>query len=126
MSLLLGAEYQVLKDRRCHKRDEPSPAPDTTKPTIKLTSYVGSKGLSAAHVYIVGIHSGCLPKSALQISDVEVAQFVVALTQTRKLCHLISNRWMVSPVLDGKRVPRFESSPFVDWISESLYGASNR
>ncbi len=29
---------------------------------VKITSYEGSKGLSAQHVFLIGLHSGNLPE----------------------------------------------------------------
>lgn len=89
---------------------------DALETTVLMTSYVGSKGLSAEHVFIVGAHNGSLPKNPRKVSDVEVSQFVVALTRTRKRCHIISNRWFIAPIMNGKRQPKNEPSLFVEWL----------
>jgi superfamily I DNA/RNA helicase len=67
-----------------------APELDKSKPAIKLTSFEGSKGLSAQHVFIVGVHENELPKNALDIKDLEICKFLVSLTRTRKQCHLLT------------------------------------
>lgn len=59
------------------------------KPKIMVTSYVAAKGLSAAHVFVTGLNVGHLPYREDPTDD-EVRQFLVALSRTRKQCHLIS------------------------------------
>ena len=77
--------------------------------TIKLTSYEGSKGLSAQNVFIVGFQEGDLPRNATKISDLEICKFLVALTRTRKQCHILyTKRWSGQP----KR-----PSIFLKWIN---------
>ena len=63
---------------------------DKSKPTIKLTSFEGSKGLSAQHVFVVGVHENELPRNASDIKDLEICKFLVSLTRTRKQCHLLT------------------------------------
>ncbi len=84
---------------------------DKTKPSILLSSFVGCKGLSAGHVIIVGSNDGSIPKDPTNIRDIEIAQFLVALTRTRKQCHIVSNRWLISP-----RDHESPSTSFLDWI----------
>lgn len=84
-------------------------AEDVTQPTVKMTSFEGSKGLSAQHVFILGLQEGDLPRDAANISDLEVCKFVVALTRTRKQCQVLYT-W------------RFGGNPkrpslFLDWVS---------
>lgn len=94
---------------------------DKTKPTILLTSFKGCKGLSAGHVFIVGVHNGSMPRDASAIKDVEISQFIVALTRTRKQCHIVSDRWLVAPVgRDKKPIPAFQKSTFISWIPTEL------
>jgi hypothetical protein len=61
----------------------------TDVPAVRVTSFEGAKGLSAQHVYIVGMHNGELPRASRSIKDLEICKFVVALTRTRKKCTLI-------------------------------------
>ena len=67
-----------------------SPEADKSKPIIKLTSFEGSKGLSAQHVFVVGVHENELPKDAVAIKDLEICKFLVSLTRTRKQCHILT------------------------------------
>lgn len=98
------------------EEEEPQPIPLR----ILLTSFVGCKGLSAGHVFIVGANSGSIPKDVNNIRDVEISQFIVALTRTRKQCHIITNKWFVAPVKKGKPVKPFEKSLFISWIPSVL------
>ena len=94
---------------------------DQGKPTILLTTYKGCKGLSAGHVFIVGTHDGSLPKDRNAMEDREISQFVVALTRTRKQCHVISNKWFIAPRDgNGQFVAPFEPSPFAEWIPDDF------
>lgn len=75
---------------------------------------IGSKGLSAGHVFIVGFNNGHLPRDRYDISDDEVCQFLVGLSRTRKACHVISvgrygKGWL-------------EPSDFAGWIAPHLEG----
>jgi superfamily I DNA/RNA helicase len=63
---------------------------DAVKPIIKLTSFEGSKGLSAQHVFVAGVHENELPKDASDIKDLEICKFLVSLTRTRKQCHVLT------------------------------------
>ena len=67
-----------------------APEVDQSKPVIKLTSFEGSKGLSAQHVFVVGLHENELPKRISDIKDLEICKFLVSLTRTRKQCHLLT------------------------------------
>ncbi len=92
-------------------------------PTIKLASYVGCKGLSAGHVFIVGVNAGSIPKNPAKIQDLEISQFIVALTRTRKCCHILSNKWLVKPTdREGKYQKPDATSPFISWIGARLIG----
>lgn len=103
------------------KEDKETETVDKTKPSILLTSYVGCKGLSAGHVFIVGAHNGSMPKNPNHIKDIEISQFIVALTRTRKQCHVIYNDWVASPKDNGGRwTIRFEKSKFISWIPDKL------
>lgn len=91
---------------------------DPEEPTILLRTFEGSKGLSGGHVFIVGANNGSMPKiQGTEIPDIECCKFIVALTRTRKQCHIISNRWLNSPVDEnGKFLDRFDRSTFIDLI----------
>lgn len=94
---------------------------DKTKPSILLTSYKGAKGLSGGHVFLLGIHNKSLPKNKDQISDVEISQFLVAMTRTRKKFYLVNNRWYINPMTkDKKFIDSNERSIFIDWIPNTL------
>lgn len=78
------------------------------KPTVKATSFHGAKGLTAQHVYIVGLHNGELPRNPESVKDLEICKFVVALTRARKKCTLLRTRRF------GEKVK--EKSCFISWI----------
>ena len=60
-----------------------------TLPIVRITSFEGSKGMSAQHVFIAGLHNGELPHDPSDIKDIEICKFVVGLTRVRKKCTLI-------------------------------------
>jgi len=101
--------------------DEEEVVVDKTLPSILLTSFKGCKGLSAGHVFIVGANNGSIPVDPRGIKDVEIGQFIVALTRTRKQCHIIANKWLYSPKDDnGKWIPQFKRTVFLDFIPAEL------
>jgi superfamily I DNA/RNA helicase len=71
-------------------------------------------------VFIVGVHDAGMPKDNNNIDDVEISQFIVALTRTRKQCHILSNDWRGT--LQDKKgfIQPFETSLFVNWIPKEL------
>jgi hypothetical protein len=86
----------------------PAQAVDPARATIRFASFEGSKGLSGQHVFVVGLHEGDLPRRAVAADDLEVCKMIVAITRTRKQCHLLyTRRWSNQ----AKR-----PSPFVAWI----------
>ncbi|MEW5798875.1 MAG: UvrD-helicase domain-containing protein, partial [Bacteroidota bacterium] len=90
---------------------------DKTKPSILLTSFKGCKGLSAGHVIIVGANNGSIPIDPHDVKDVEIGQFIVALTRTRKQCHIVSNKWLYSPKdSEGNWITAFEPTGFLNLI----------
>jgi superfamily I DNA/RNA helicase len=86
---------------------EEVPVPGDT-PDILFTSLVGSKGLSAEHVFVVGLNNGHFPRKVAAITDDEICQFVVALSRTRKRCHVVSCKWFGKGPL--------QESVFLGWI----------
>jgi superfamily I DNA/RNA helicase len=112
---VLPAEYKegVIRQAEAWSENTATVAPaepiDLSKPSIRLTSFEGSKGLSAQHVFILGLQAGELPRDANNIDDLEICKFIVALTRTRKQCQLIYT-WRFS----GK--PK-RPSGFISWIS---------
>jgi superfamily I DNA/RNA helicase len=57
---------------------------------IKLTTYLGAKGLSANHVFVLGLENGIFPKDSKDISDDEACQFIVLLTRARRSLRILS------------------------------------
>ena len=98
---LLPAEYcdkvlAELKSASAENKEEDRKSASEESPPLRmrLTSYEGSKGLSAQHVFIIGLHEGDLPRKRSNIADLEICKFIVALTRTRKQCHLLHTfRW---------------------------------
>ena len=82
---------------------------DDGRPLVRVTSFEGSKGLSAQHVFIAGLHDGELPSDPASVKDIEICRFIVGLTRTRKRCYLIhtghfGTRWL-------------RPSSFISWIA---------
>jgi superfamily I DNA/RNA helicase len=99
------AESLELKEEPIVKKEI-----NETKPIIKLVTYEGAKGLSAQHVFILGIQNGNLPRNPSVITDIEVCKFLVALTRTRKQCHILCTTNFA-----GKRVT---PSEFIRWMGD--------
>ena len=89
-------KQEILAEAKLHKEEaetvEDEPEIDKSKPTIKLTTFEGAKGLSAQHVFILGLQNGDLPRNPNSISDIEVCKLLVAMTRTRKQCYILSTR----------------------------------
>lgn len=81
---------------------------DVSKPLIMLTSLMGSKGLQADHVFIVGVNEAHFPHDNGSVTDEEVCQLLVALTRARKACTLLSS--------DRLGAARLRGSVFVEWL----------
>lgn len=117
---ILGEFFDHVHDHFSRGKEEKPPEPDRTKPSVLLTSFVGCKGLSAGHVIIVGANDGSIPKDPKHITDVEIAQFVVALTRTRKQCHIVSNKWLIAPMMKGIFQTAYKPSCFLNGIPREL------
>lgn len=79
---------------------------------ILCTSFAGCKGLSAHHVFVVGMNDGHFPKARNAITDDEVCQLLVALSRTKKSCTLVSTGRF------GMETPA--PSVFLEWLSPVL------
>lgn len=77
---------------------------------IKLVSFEGAKGLSAQHVYVVGVHRNELPRHQQSIQDLEVCKFLVCLTRAQKKCSFICTGRFAG----NQRWP----SVFLSWIRD--------
>ncbi len=91
---------------------------DESQPTILLSSFEGCKGLSAGHVFIVGLNSGIVPKTAENgtVDDIEYCKFIVALTRTLKQCYLLSNKWDYNP----RAQKAYTTSEFIELIPDQF------
>jgi hypothetical protein len=105
---------EEVRDRVLTPPPGPAAEPDKTKPTILVTTYVGAKGLSGGHVFILGMNVGFLPRKAT-VTDEDVRLFIVGLTRTRKECHLLWVKWF--GVAKDKKAKLLKSSPLLGLIS---------
>ncbi len=99
-------------------RDTASPKDEINDndPTIMLTTFEGCKGLSAGHVFIVGMNNNELPKNPGNVTDIELSRFIVAMTRTRNCCHILSNKYFVFDSKQNKFPPPNYRSIFINWI----------
>jgi len=97
--------------------EEPQDEVDEAQPSVLLSSFEGCKGLSAGHVFIVGLNNSVMPHIDLsgEVPDIEVSKFIVAMTRTRKLLYLLSN-WSDY----GPRSGKYEPSMFIGMIPDKL------
>ena len=78
---------------------------------------------SGGHVFITCFWNGEIPKlrqveGKPYVDDVEISKFIVALTRTRKECHLMYNNWMIqSKSKGGKYIPPNTRSSFLRLIN---------
>jgi superfamily I DNA/RNA helicase len=105
----LGIDPETEGDEGAESYDEEAESEDDG-PTIVCTSQVGAKGLSAEHVFIVGMVNGDMPGDPGHVTDDEVCQLIVGLSRTRKVCHLVSARnWLGAWK---------EESAFFNWLGD--------
>ena len=108
LTAMLGITEQEIRIRLGLAPTPLLPAADPSLPTIVITTFMGAKGLSAAYVFVVGMIDRHFPRDPAAITDMEICELIVALTRTRKQCHLItSGRYA------GKEVSQ---STFFSWI----------
>jgi superfamily I DNA/RNA helicase len=89
LASVLGVGVDELQ-ARLHPTAPTPEEVDEAQPTIMLTSLMGSKGLQAEHVFIIGVNEEHFPRSNTNPTNEEVCQFLVALTRARKSCTLVS------------------------------------
>lgn len=121
-----GGLYQLLEDSyraailtelKTWRPKEVEEVPSAEKahverPTIRMTSFEGAKGMSAQHVFVLGLEDGKFPARRTAINSLDVRRMIVALTRTRKQCYLLMAKMSFSK---GQR--RFIlPSIFVEWI----------
>ena len=111
---ILGA-VKVWAEEQANKKDgiEHVEAAGGQQLFIKATSFEGSKGMSAQHIFIVGMHENELPHDSNEIQDIEICRFVVGLTRAKKKCSLLHT----GRFADKPRKP----SPFFSWIQKKRY-----
>jgi superfamily I DNA/RNA helicase len=80
---------------------------------VKMVSFEGSKGMSAQYVFLIGIHSGEIPRAATAIKDMEICKFLVGLTRTKKKCSILVTRMFGG---DFK-----QPSEFLSWIKAERF-----
>lgn len=100
--IIHALEEDTENEREEHEEE------DRTKPTITATSLLGSKGLQACHVFIVGLNEGHFPNANNAPSEDEVCQLLVALTRTKKRCYLLSTGRLGAT--------KVNPSVFLDWL----------
>jgi len=123
---LLSAEYvekhrvlmQEFLDREPEEEKEEE---ESGRIKILLTNYLGSKGLAANHVIVVGLNNETFPSDAGNITDEEVCKFLVALTRAKKTCALVTNKEYSKE--RGYLIDR--PSSFISWLSASDLESSN-
>jgi superfamily I DNA/RNA helicase len=91
---LLPADYLKYHLEQAEKvADEEKPeVQEKSKPKVKFATFLGAKGLSARHVFVIGMNDGEFPENPKALTDAEACQFIVALTRARFSCSLISHK----------------------------------
>jgi superfamily I DNA/RNA helicase len=113
--ILPAQREQILAEAKAwaaqNEAVDPAEEADESGQKIAITSYEGSKGRSAQYVFLIGVHSGELPKNAAAIDDIEICRFLVGLTRTRKRCSIL---------VANNAMGRFKNrSEFIAWINSA-------
>jgi superfamily I DNA/RNA helicase len=93
--------------------------PAIDRPTIRMTSFEGAKGMSAQHVFVLGLEDGKFPVNRNSIRSVDVRRMIVALTRARKQCYLL----MAGMTFSRGQRRLINPSIFVDWIQAGRHEA---
>lgn len=109
------AELKVWTEevKKAEKEEAVDKEEDARPLRIKMTSFEGAKGLSAQHVFILGMHEGELPRDAKKIKDIEICRLLVGLTRTKKKCSMLLTRRFA----DKWKHP----SLFISWIKDERF-----
>lgn len=108
---LVLAELKTWKPKETEEEAEIE-EPVIEQPTIRMTTFEGAKGMSAQHVFVLGLEDGKFPARRNAIKSLDVRRMIVALTRTRKQCYLLMAKISFT---SGRR--RFiKPSIFVEWI----------
>ncbi len=106
---LKAAKEEVIEEDQEENEEEPP-----KRIRILLTNFLGSKGLAALHVVVVGLNNYTFPVNPASIKDEEVCKFVVALTRAKNSCALVMNKeWDRT---SGRTVNR--PSVFLSWLPQ--------
>jgi superfamily I DNA/RNA helicase len=108
-----GIRTRVLEEAKAWTGDDDAENEDGAVPAVKITSYEGSKGLSAQHVFLIGLHSGDIPRNAEDIKDIEICRLLVALTRTKKKCSILVTKRF------GESFK--QRSEFLRWVKPARY-----
>lgn len=109
--LVEAAIGQNLEDLLRDDQDNDTAYPLTEdEPEIVCTSMSGSKGMSAAYVFIVGMVDEYFPQDPNDPSSAEIRKLLVALTRTRVRCHLVSCERPFG-------ADYYDESTFISWIN---------
>jgi len=111
LAAALGVVQDNL-DERLHPTPPDAEEIDESEPIIMLTSLMGSKGLQAEHVFVIGVNEGHFPRNASAITNEEVCQLLVALTRTRKCCTIVSTGRFAADWVGESR--------FIEWLGPHL------
>ncbi len=121
IALILGENFDVNELIAFFiQKEETESEENPEQPTILLSTFVGSKGLSAGFVFIVGANNGLIPELSWQIQENEIAKFVVALTRTIKKCYILSDKWLISPFNKKGYIQPSSPTIFLDFIPDEL------
>jgi hypothetical protein len=104
---------RILEEAKAWTGDDDTERENDTVPAVKITSYEGSKGLSAQHVFLIGLHSGDIPRNAEDIKDIEICRLLVALTRTKKKCSILVTKRF------GESFK--QRSEFLRWVKPARY-----
>jgi superfamily I DNA/RNA helicase len=92
---LLPDDFKTFHLQQPEEMEEVEPTVDESShgPKVKFVTFLGAKGLSARHVFVIGMNNGEFPAAPKVPTDPEICQLIVAITRAKHSCTLISNTW---------------------------------
>ncbi len=88
---IIAIPKSQIEERLIKKKEATTEQEENNLPTIKLTTHVGSKGLSGGRVFIISFNDGDFPHNPSKITENEINMLIVDITRTVKQCYLLSN-----------------------------------
>lgn len=109
-----GEETEETEEESATEEDIEEGDDQPRRIQVVVTNFLGSKGLAASHVVMVGMNNGTFPEVPSGIRDDEVCRFIVGLTRARRSCAVVTHK-----VFDrDRRITVGRPATFLKWLPE--------